>query len=397
MKSKYLKMVSGLYIAYLLIGMINIILSSNMSYLTRQLNTDEAGISYLVSAIGIGKLISFSLAGKLSDKLGRKPLVVTAAFLYLIFLIGMPFAPNYTAAFVLAIIAGICNSLLDSGAYPALIEAFPKSAGTASVLVKAFVSIGATILPFMIAFFIGHNMFYGLSFFVPAVIYFITGFILLTAVFPRANGGMSGKLEKDSLSDRFLAEPKFWREGLAVILTGFTSTALFVVVQVWLPTFGREVLNLPEISAIQLLSYYSIGALVSVVILAVLLNRGVKHIIMMIVYPSVSLLSLLALISIKQPVISIISSFLVGLSTSGVLQLAITVMAEFFPKGKGTSTAYVSIASSLAFTLIPLTTGVLSKNAGVTSAFVLDLGIAVTSIILALFIASRYKKVINTK
>lgn len=126
MKNQYTKMAIGLYINYFLLGMVNIILASNMESLSKQLGTTAAGISYLVSAIGIGKLVSLAVAGRLSDKYGRKPFVVAASFIYLIFLIGIPLAPNYALAFIFAVSAGIANSFLDSGTYPALIEGFPK-------------------------------------------------------------------------------------------------------------------------------------------------------------------------------------------------------------------------------------------------------------------------------
>jgi fucose permease len=49
-----------------------------------------------------------------------------------------------------------------------------------------------------------------------------------------------------------------------------------MLVQVWLPKFGQTVLGMPEVQAVKLLSYYSIGALVSVLLLAVLLNRVIQ-------------------------------------------------------------------------------------------------------------------------
>src|SRR5699024_8445747 len=54
----------------------------HMGFLTEQLNTDAAAISALISAIGIGKLIALTFAGKLSDNLGRRPMLITACFLY---------------------------------------------------------------------------------------------------------------------------------------------------------------------------------------------------------------------------------------------------------------------------------------------------------------------------
>ena len=80
MKNIYTKMAAGLYINYFLLGMINIIIASNMEALSKQLHTSAAGVSYLVSAIGIGKLISLLFAGKLSDTFGRRSLSYRAPF-----------------------------------------------------------------------------------------------------------------------------------------------------------------------------------------------------------------------------------------------------------------------------------------------------------------------------
>ncbi|MCK1986465.1 MULTISPECIES: MFS transporter [unclassified Peribacillus] len=397
MKNPFIKMATGLYISYFILGMINIIIGSNMENLSEQLNTSASGISYLVSAIGIGKLVSLFFAGRLSDKLGRKPFVVSASFIYLIFLIGIPLAPSYTLAFIFAICAGIANSFLDAGTYPALIEAFQKKAGSATVLVKAFVSIGAALLPFIMAFFIARDMFYGYTFFLMAAVYLVNGFFLLKVSFPdhKAQGQTQNDEQAVPVQQQFLSKPKFAQEGLAVILLGFTSTALFMLVQVWLPNFGQDVLGLTQAKAVQLLSYYSIGSLVSVILLAVLLNKVIKPITVMIIYPVIAALSLLSLIYIQQPFITVLSAFFIGLSTAGVFQLAMTIITEFFPANKGTITSYVNIAASSAFIIIPFVTGIISKSAGLTAVFLFDVAIAIVSILLAVFVAYRYKKVIK--
>ena len=50
-----------------------------MSHLMEQWDTDQAGISFIISAIGIGKLLTYALSGVLSDIVGRKPLVIFSA------------------------------------------------------------------------------------------------------------------------------------------------------------------------------------------------------------------------------------------------------------------------------------------------------------------------------
>ncbi|XRG80465.1 MFS transporter [Rossellomorea sp. GAMAL-10_SWC] len=391
MKTQHVGMTIGLYINYFLLGMINIIFSSNMSFLTTQLNTDSSGIGFLVSGIGIGKLITLSISGRLSDKFGRKPLVVTASFLYLIFLIGIPLAPSYKLAFLLAIIAGVSNSILDSGAYPALIEAFPINTGLSTVLIKAFISIGAMILPILISYIMNHKIFYGFSFFILAFIFLINGSFLSSVSFPKK----SNKNDEDNINeeDRFKTKPIIWLEGLATIFMGFTTTTLFMIVQVWLPTYGLNILDMSRTESIQLLSYFNIGSLISVLILAIVINRFISPIIILMLYPFFTSISLLFLLFSQQPTLLIISSFLIGFSTAGLFQLCITVIVEFFPKNKATISAYVSTASSSAFIVIPYITGLLVKNIGVTAVFWLDFIIAIISIILATYVYYRHKKV----
>ena len=191
----------------------------------------------------------------------------------------------------------------------------------------------------------------------------------------------------------FSVQPRFWREGIGVILIGFSSVALFMIIQIWLPTYGQEVVGLSEVEGVGLLSFYSIGGFISVLLLASFLNKQIKPITVLIVYPSIALFSLLILLLFPNPLVIMVISFLLGLSTSGLFQLAVTLMTEFFPKKKGTSSAFVSLASSAAFIVIPFVTGLITKYLSVTSVFILDMVVAVISILLALNISYRYKKV----
>lgn len=393
MKHPYIKMGLGIYLSYLMLGMVNIILASNMEFLTEQMNVEKIDISLLISIIGIGHLVTINISGKLSDRYGRKRLLIIATFLYTIFLVGIPFTNSFHIAMGLSFIAGICNSLLDSGSYPALNEAFVRRAGTATVLIKAFVSLGAVILPVIIALLITKHIFFGYAFFVPAIIFLLAGFILLKSEFPK---NKEDELDNDSVDqttkeEQFTVKPRLMKEGVALILIGFTSISLLLIVQTWLPTYAKEVLGFKEIEAISLISFFSIGGLLSVILLAILLNRWIKPVTAMILYPFMAAIVLIIFIINPYEKITTLLVFCLGLFMSGIFQLTMAVMIELFPKNKGTSVAYVSAAGSVAFMVIPYGTGLLREYFNVTSVFVFDFILALVSTILATYIYKKYK------
>ncbi|MFS8606372.1 MULTISPECIES: MFS transporter [Priestia] len=395
MGNPYIKTALGMYMNYFLLGMVNIILSANMTFLTNQLNTDSAGISYIISALGIGRVFTYAIFGILSDKFGRKPPVVISTIMMAIFLIGIPLSPNYQIAFVFAILAGIANSAMDAGTYPALMEVFPQNSGSANVLVKAFISVGATILPFVIFFFSKHGISYRFSFFIPAALYLVNMLFLFTTSFPNHRDiSMIKETNKDNKSP---STPKFWIEGVALIVLGFTSNGIYSLPQIWLPTYGQEILNMTDANSVKLLSYYSIGGLVSVLLLAGLLKKFIRPVTILLVYPTITLFSLLVLLTINSQAVGIVNSFLLGFSTAGVFQLTLTVMAELFWKNKGTITGVVSTAGGVSAIFIPTFTGLIKSHTTILHIFVFDLIITLIGIVSAVVVYYRYGKLMKNK
>lgn len=390
MKRSYIQASIGLYSNYFLLGMVNIILSSNMTYLTAQWETDRTGVSYIIAAIGFGKLLSYSSFGVLSDKIGRKPLLLFASIAMAVFAIGIPLTSNYYIALLFAILAGFGNAAMDAGSYPALVEIFKKKAGSANVMVKAFMAIGAIILPFIILFLSENGLFYGYAFYLLAIIYMINLFILIWSSFPgQVEIAEAFETDGEAEDDQKLT-PDFWKEGIALIVIGFTSTALFTVAQIWLPSYGEQVVGLAVNDSVKLLSYYSMGSLLSVLILAFILNKFIRPVTVLIIYPILTALTVLLVLTWKNPSFIVIGSFFLGFSTAGILQLAITIMTELFWRKKGTVTGLVATASSIAAVALPIATGIIAKRWGIAHIFIFDGFVAAIGIAAACIVRVRY-------
>ena len=70
MKNKYIPTAAGLYLNYLIHGMGVLLITLNMAHLQEQWGTDKAGVSIVISSLGIGKLATI-VTGFLSDRFGR--------------------------------------------------------------------------------------------------------------------------------------------------------------------------------------------------------------------------------------------------------------------------------------------------------------------------------------
>ena len=129
-----------LYLNYLVHGIGVLVMSLNVHEFEVQWQTDAAGVSVVISSLGLGRLALLVLAGSLSDKYGRRPFVLLGTVTYLAFFIGLLFTHDVGTAYFFGLLAGAANSLLDAGTYPRLMELFPKAPGPAVILVKALKS-----------------------------------------------------------------------------------------------------------------------------------------------------------------------------------------------------------------------------------------------------------------
>ena len=399
MKNKYIPTSICLYMNYFVHGMGAIILAQNMDYLANQLNTDSAGIAYVISGLGIGRLIVLFVMGALSDKFGRKPFVFLGGLFYIGFLLGILISPNLEVAFIFAVLGGIANSTLDAGTYPALMESFPKATGTASILTKAAIAGGQFVLPIVMTMIIASKAYYGWSFLFCVAILALNALAVLKMPFPNHKQPAAEEIADESIEKDTKPLPKlkqkanFWIEGICFIIIGYTSTATFYLVSIWLPKFSESVAMMSPSASAQTISYYAIGTLTSVILTSILVKSWIRPVYVVFVYPCLSAIMLFVLFLFPSPMLCMAGGFILGFTAAGgVLQLALTTMSEFYPEGKGKVLGIFFTSSSLATFSIPVITGIISKSS-IANIILLDAFIAVLGTVLASVIIARYHKI----
>lgn len=395
MKNKYMPTALSLYMNYFVHGMGVIILAQNMAALAKHWGTNAAGVAVVISSLGIGRIIVLLVSGALSDKFGRKPFVVLGVFTYIAFFAGILLSRSMVVAYIFGILAGMANSFLDSGTYPALMEMFPEEKGTANVVLKAFISGGQFLLPLFVSFLVANQIWYGWSFVVAIAILLLSVlFILFAGKFPAPNSDKP--VEKEVADEDDAKSPgSLWIDGTLFILYGYISQATFYLVSQWLSQYGASIAKMGDTSSRALISYYSIGSIVCVLITAVLAKKAVKEIQFLGVYTLLSFVSLLLMYLFPTALVCSIMAFIVGFSAAGgVMQLGLTVMASFFPKGKGTITGAFYTAGSIASFTIPLFTGAMASN--LANVILFDVFIALAGFVIAVLITIRYRHIFKS-
>ncbi|ELP5241322.1 MFS transporter [Salmonella enterica] len=349
MKNRYFPTAVGLYFNYFVHGMGVILMSLNMSSLEQQWHTSAAGVSIVISSLGIGRLSVLLIAGMLSDRFGRRPFIILGTACYLIFFIGILYAQTIFVAYACGFLAGMANSFLDAGTYPSLMEAFPRSPSTANILINALFLLRCPFPPY-------------------------PGRILK----PKISQAPVTGVHHCSLIDL-----------ISYTLYGYISMATFYLISQWLAQYGQFVAGMSYTQSIKLLSIYTCGSLLCVFITAPLVRKTIRSTTLLMFYTFISFIALLTVCLHPQAYVVMIFAFVIGFSSAGgVVQIGLTLMAARFPHEKGKATGIYYSAGSIATFTIPLITARISEMS-IAHIMWFDTGIAAAGFLLALFIGYR--------
>lgn len=349
---------------------------------------DVSRVVAVIAALGLGRLISLPFSGPISDKFGRRLSGIIGVICYGIFFFGIAFSPSMQIAYVFAIIGGIANSFLDTCVSPTCMEIYVNNPSIANMFTKFSMCISQFLLPFMIGMVAAVNMSYRTIFLVAGVAILIDGILILLLPFPQRGENGGEKQEKKKKQKVKLTKVSF-----AAIMIGFTSSSTFML---WLncnQELGRSY-GMTDSSAIQ--SFYALGTATAILATTFLIKKGLKEINVLILYPAIATVMLGLCFLIQEPWICLVGGFVIGYAgAGGVLQLATSTTAEFFPENKGTATSMVMIASSIAnYTIISLASYI-TKVGGASAPrmiLLLNMGVTVVGILLALYVKKNRDK-----
>lgn len=393
--TKYRLLIGSLYFNYIFQGMAAIILSQNMDNLKKQWHASTTQVTLVMSAIGLGRIVSLYYSGYFSDTFGRKKTVIVAILSYVLFFFGVLFSPNYQFAFFFALFGGISNAFLDTSTYPTLVEAYPdeKTNSSLSVLNKAFISLGQFILPFITRHLLQKGLFFGWPFILCAVCLLANLGYLLFAKFPPLSSLSTKKQSNAEVCEKRINKGIFKIDGAALLVFSFVSVSIFNIFILWIPQYAESMRIVSHENSLIFVSLYSIGSFASVFFTSGIVKKGINIPKLISFCVGISGLTLLWMLLAPSFLSTVVASLAIGIfAAGGIWQLGLALMLELFPSKKGKYTSYYSIATSTSVMITPYITGILSEY-GMEYVFWFNVLLILLGFIASLVIQQRYKKV----
>ena len=418
---KYALSMIAVYMAYLTHGIQALIFSQNKINFATQWGFDmtnpesatyAAGVAAVSTAIawtGFGKFCSVWIGGEISDRVGRKKLMIGGAILYVICFITMLKTGNATLAAFAGFLAGVATSgFWDASGYPAVQEAYPAAPGAALIGIKFFVSLSGMIYPLLAVRNTDAGM-WKMNIYIPLVMSFVV--LALAVIAPyvyddekkaaaAADGKGSNEIEAEiqAAKDRMLVKPSTLAKFLAYFYA-FLCMAIMYGAQQYTKAFGQAYSGLTEVQAAGMTTIYTLGSLCAVIFWAFMMAKLKWNPLKVIIVDSVmTAIALAIVLLIHNVMIVYIAILAIGFfSAGGALQTGLGVVQMFNPGPKGRNTGIYYTFMGAASYLIPVVAAKLTVISGEGAAVYTLMGMMLVLAILAtlstLFLISQHKKV----
>ncbi len=395
-RPSYFWLAALVYADYVLIGTGQIAVAQHMDAFMLRLMLDAQGIAWIIAATSFGRAFGGVFSGFLSDRFGRRPVILAGTTALFLSFAGMVCAHEMHWLFIAVFCGGLGSSLIDSGAFAVLAEAFPKTAASTVVGTKIGIAFGQIFFPWIVVTCLNFEVPQEMSLAVAAVAAIVNLICFTRIRFPKFVPARSFfKASPEAHSQLKVRHPvKFVTEGIPLFAFAGLSYICFGVVMIWMPLISRELASVSMAQSLTMVSFFAAGAVTSGVGLIVLMRRLVRPVWLMVILPLVTMTAAGMVYLFPSVWMCRIASFVIGTSAaSGVLQIGVTLLMEFFPRIKARLAMCYMVTSSLTAALITKTMGALVQHGMIEMLMAVNAVAALLCAVVGLWVFLRFYKV----
>lgn len=385
--SKYPGAISLTYATMFLEGALNVVLVVFMMTFASIFGKGSAEIALLVSFKSVGTMVTLYLAGTLSDKFGRKGIMVVGVMLFMAFLLGFIFVRDFNLLLLFSLLGGIGHGLTDSPGISLIFDAVEGNTGPMMSLVQVFFAGGGVVATLLASFFINNLIPYQYFF----VIFFVLTVMLLLMTlkvrFPKIkNNEPEFKVEE---KQQIKKNPM---KAMVILMVCILFSATFhVIMTTWTPTFAVDIKHTTEAQGVSILSAFQIGSVAGSFALAYLL-RKFEMTLFMIINPLIACVFMVAFIFSNTPTMLFLTLFLIGFFQGVYFSFGINMGGMMYQKNAGAATGAIGTINMLGFSVMISVSGWFVTHIGVNELMISTIFVGIGLSLIAILFRNQFNK-----
>lgn len=367
-------------------GGLNTFFVALMVLLAAHFGVGREEIGLFLQVKGVGTLIMLYVAGMLSDRYGRKNVILAGAIGFVVFLVGFGLSPTMQIGLIFAFLAGIAHGMTDSPAISIIFDVIDGNTGPAVSIVQAFFASGAMLTSFVASILISTGIAWQWMIVGYLVVIAVLIFGVMKATYPPTQGSEIGDEDERIV---FVRKPTFLQDGLLLGITSLVFAFVQGIMMTWIPTFGNLAKGFAEDVATRMLSSYQLGSVVGSIAFAFLLVKY-HSTIFMYLNPIVTLVALALTFFVDSALFLNVLYFVCGIGQGIYFSLLVNTGGELFWDRAGSATGAIGTVNMLGNIMAVGVTSQLLNVAGVAAIFEIAVVLLVALIVLAWLFRRHY-------
>jgi len=351
---------------YFFLGFVPITLAPALPALIQTFQLTLASAGAVFAARSAGAFLGTLLGGALSDRIGRKPVMVTGCLLQGLFLGLVGFSPNWFLITILFGLAGLSSGLVNPAINALIAQVHAQKRGLALNALHGVYSVGAMLGPVAAGLLLASPDGWRVVFSAGSLIWILYGLALVFLRLPPVQGHKSGTRPVVRIGSIFL-NPFFLLLFAVSFLYNGTATSLVN----WINTYLKQA-DFPLLLGAGMVSLFYLGLAAGRFGGGILAEKlGYSRLIMLCALGSLAFYPLA--IYANPPFLIGLGVLLAGVFLAGLHPTSLAYANRMYPEIGGTISSILSLAMTFSATAIPWLTGFVADLAGFRLGFAINI------------------------
>lgn len=373
-------------IGYFLVGSIPIMLAPALPFLIRAFNLTLTSAGAVFVARSAGSFLGVLAGGVLSDRLGRKPVIVAGCLLQGLLMSLVAISPNWAIITAFFGLIGFAGGLINPSINAMIAEANSERRGAALNALHGVYSVGAMIGPLVAGFLLASRHGWRAIFFGGSLIWLLYGLSLLFVKLPASILKTPGTVRPAVRPLSLFLNPLFLMLFAVSFLYNGTATSLVS----WINTYLDQA-DFPILLGAGMVSIFYLGLAVGRFTCGILAEKiGYARLILICAVGSLAFYPIA--IYTSPPLLIALGVLLAGMFFSGLHPTSLAYANRLYPEIGGTVSSLLAIAMTLGAMSVPWITGFAADMIGFQMSFTINIGLLMVLVMVALLLLRREKR-----